>query len=60
MQLSSEDHTAISSAIRAAEQRTSGQIVCVLAHASSEYAHVPNPVGECTGTLRTLAANSFH
>ena len=41
MQLSPEDHTAISSAIRAAEQRTSGQIVCVLAHASSEYAHVP-------------------
>jgi putative membrane protein len=41
MQLSPEDHVAISSAIRAAEQRTSGQIVCVLAHASSEYAHVP-------------------
>ena len=41
MQLSPEDHAAISNAIRAAEQRTSGQIVCVLAHASSEYAHVP-------------------
>ena len=41
MQLSLEDHAAISNAIRAAEQRTSGQIVCVLAHASSEYAHVP-------------------
>jgi len=41
MQVSPEDHAAISEAIRAAEQRTSGQIVCVLAHASSEYAHVP-------------------
>jgi putative membrane protein len=41
MQMSPEDHAAIADAIRAAEQRTSGQIVCVLAHASSEYAHVP-------------------
>jgi putative membrane protein len=41
MQLSREDHAAISNAIRAAEQHTSGQIVCVVAHASSEYAHVP-------------------
>jgi putative membrane protein len=41
MQFSREDHAAISNAIRAAEQRTNGQIVCVLAHASSEYAHVP-------------------
>ena len=41
MQMSPEDHAAISDAIRAAEQRTSGQIVCVFAHASSEYAHVP-------------------
>jgi putative membrane protein len=41
MQLSREDHAAISNAIRDAERRTSGQIVCVLAHASSEYVHVP-------------------
>jgi len=41
MQFSREDHAAISNAIRAAEQRTSGQIVCVIAHASSDYAHVP-------------------
>jgi len=41
MQLSREDHAAIANAIRAAEQHTNGQIVCVLAHASSEYAHVP-------------------
>jgi putative membrane protein len=41
MTFSKEDHEAISAAIRAAEQRTSGQIVCVLAHASSEYGHVP-------------------
>jgi putative membrane protein len=41
MQLSQEDHAAISNAIRDAEGRTNGQIVCVLAHASSEYVHVP-------------------
>ena len=41
MELSREDHEAISAAIHAAESRTSGQIVCVLAHASSDYAHVP-------------------
>jgi putative membrane protein len=36
-----EDHQAVSAAIRAAETRTSGQIVCVLAHSSSNYAYVP-------------------
>jgi putative membrane protein len=41
MQLSHEDHAAISAAIGDAEKRTSGQIVCVLAHASSDYAYVP-------------------
>ncbi len=41
MQITPEDHTAIAAAIRAAEQRTSGQIVCVVAHASSRYATVP-------------------
>jgi putative membrane protein len=41
MELSREDYHAISAAIRAAEQRTSGQIVGVLARASSDYAYVP-------------------
>jgi putative membrane protein len=41
MPVTAEDYKAISAAIRAAEQRTSGQLVCVLAHASSNYAHVP-------------------
>jgi putative membrane protein len=41
MQITAEDHAAIAAAIRAAEQRTSGQLVCVLAHASSGYATVP-------------------
>ncbi len=41
MQFSKDDHEAVSAAIQAAEKRTSGQIVCVLAHASSDYAHIP-------------------
>jgi uncharacterized membrane protein len=41
MQFSQEDHDAISAAIHAAEARTCGQIVCVLSHASSNYAYVP-------------------
>lgn len=41
MPITSEDYKAISAAIRDAEQRTSGQLVCVLAHASSNYTHVP-------------------
>jgi putative membrane protein len=41
MKLSREDHEAVSSAIRSAEQHTCGQIVCVLCHASSDYAFVP-------------------
>jgi putative membrane protein len=41
MQLSKEEHEAVSAAIRDAEQRTCGQIVCVLAHASSAYAYIP-------------------
>ena len=41
MEFTKEDHEAISTAIRAAEQRTSGQIVCVLAHSSSDYVHIP-------------------
>jgi putative membrane protein len=41
MHLSTDDHTVISAAIREAEKRSSGQIVCVLARASADYAHVP-------------------
>ena len=41
MELTKEDHDAVAAAIHEAEQRTCGQIVCVLAHASSAYAHVP-------------------
>jgi len=41
MQIGKEDHAAISAAIHEAEKRTSGQIVCVLARASSDYAHIP-------------------
>jgi len=41
MRLTNDDHTAVAAAIREAEKHTCGQIVCVLAHASSAYAHVP-------------------
>jgi putative membrane protein len=41
VQITPQDHETIAGAIHAAEQRTSGQIVCVLAHASDDYAHVP-------------------
>jgi putative membrane protein len=41
MEFTKEDHEAISAAIHAAEQRTSGQIVCVLVRSSSEYVHIP-------------------
>jgi putative membrane protein len=41
MQFAQDDHEAISAAIRAAEARTSGQIVCVLSQASSNYAYAP-------------------
>ncbi len=41
MEITAEDHAAIAAAIRTAEQRTSGQLVCVLAHASSAYAYAP-------------------
>ena len=41
MSVSAQDHARISAAIAAAEARTSGQIVCVLARSSSEYAAAP-------------------
>ena len=41
MELTKEDYDAVAAAIREAEKRTCGQIVCVLAHVSSAYAHVP-------------------
>jgi len=39
--LTQDDRQAISAAIRTAEQRTCGQIVCVLARSSSDYSAVP-------------------
>jgi putative membrane protein len=41
MQFTKEQHEAVAAAIREAEQKSSGQIVCVLARASSAYTHVP-------------------
>jgi putative membrane protein len=41
MQFTKEQYEAVSAAIREAEQKSSGQIVCVLARASSAYAHIP-------------------
>lgn len=41
MVLTADDYAAIGAAIAAAEKRTSAQFVCVLAHASSDYAHIP-------------------
>jgi putative membrane protein len=41
MPISREDYEAIAAAIRSAEQRTSGQIVCVIRRSSSEYFYVP-------------------
>ena len=41
MRFGSDDYEAVAVAIREAEKKTSGQIVCVLAHASSRYVHVP-------------------
>jgi putative membrane protein len=41
MQFGQDDYEAVAVAIRDAEQKTSGQIVCVLAHSSSGYVHVP-------------------
>ena len=41
MHFTPEDYAAVSDAIRKAETSTSGQIVCVLAHSSSEYGYVP-------------------
>jgi putative membrane protein len=41
MEFTRADHEAVSAAVRAAEQRTSGQIVCVLAHAASDYGYIP-------------------
>ena len=41
MKLTPEDEKRISEAIRAAEQKTSGEIFCVMAAASSHYSFVP-------------------
>ena len=41
MELTKEDYDAVAAAIGEAEKNTAGQVVCVLAHASSAYAHIP-------------------
>jgi putative membrane protein len=41
MEMSRDDHARIAAAIHAAEARTSGQIICVLARASSDYSAWP-------------------
>lgn len=41
MEFTKAEHEAVSAAIREAESHTSGQIICVLAQSSSDYAHVP-------------------
>jgi putative membrane protein len=41
MRFTKADHDAVSAAIREAERRTCGQLVCVLAHSSSAYVHIP-------------------
>jgi putative membrane protein len=41
MELTKADRDAVAAAICEAEKHTCGQIVCVLAHASSAYAHIP-------------------
>lgn len=41
MELTAQDFERIAETIRRAEQRTSGEIVCVLARRSSDYAYVP-------------------
>jgi putative membrane protein len=41
MQFTRADYDAVAAAIRQAEAKTCGQIVCVLAHTASAYAHIP-------------------
>jgi putative membrane protein len=41
MEITEQDHMAIATAIREAEKRTCGQIVCVLAGSSSDYSAAP-------------------
>ena len=41
MTITAQDHARISAAIRAVEARSSGELVCVLARASSEYVAAP-------------------
>jgi len=41
MHVGKDSYETVAAAIREAEKHTSGQIVCVLAHTSSEYAHIP-------------------
>ncbi len=51
MTITAQDHARISAAIGAAEAQTSGEIVCVLARASSEYAAAPLLFASLTALL---------
>jgi putative membrane protein len=51
MAITPEDRARIAEAIRSAEQRTSGEIVCVLARSSSEYNAAPVLVGALLALL---------
>jgi putative membrane protein len=55
MEITAQDHSRIAEAIRAAEQKTSGEIVCVLARSSSEYHAVPVLVGAALALLAPWA-----
>ena len=61
MPITPEDHAADRGRDpRQRRQRTSGQIVCVLAHASSDYAHVPIIWASVAGADCAMAADLFH
>jgi putative membrane protein len=55
MEITAQDHSRIAEAIRAAEQKTSGEIVCVLARSSSEYTAAPVLVGAALALLAPWA-----
>ena len=63
MKCTQEDHDAVAAAIHSAERRTSGQLVCVFARASSAYAHIPilwaSVIPVATGRLPHCGARGF-
>ncbi len=54
--LSQADHSKIDQAVRAAEARTSGEIVCVLANEVSNYREVPLAIAAAVALLAPLIA----